>query len=75
MAPEFEGQGFATEMAEALVARAFASDEVQVVRAHTLPEANASTRVLCKNGFSKVGETVDPEDGLVWRWQRARALP
>jgi ribosomal-protein-alanine N-acetyltransferase len=43
---------------------------VRLVRAHTLPEPNASTRVLQKCGFVHVGEVMDPEDGRVWRWQR-----
>ena len=67
--PQHEGQGFATEMAGALVAFARSSPDVQVVIAHTRPEANASTRVLEKNGFVRVGEVVDPEDGTVWRWR------
>ena len=37
--------------------------------ARQLPEANASTRVLAKSGFRKIGEVTDPEDGLVWRWE------
>ena len=73
IAPEYQGQGYATEAAGALVAYAFGVDQVGVVRAHTLPEATASTRVLAKNGFQPVGEVMDPEDGLVWRWERQRA--
>jgi hypothetical protein len=38
--------------------------------AHTLPEENASTRALRRNGFLFAGEVMDPEDGLVWRWER-----
>jgi ribosomal-protein-alanine N-acetyltransferase len=68
--PSFEGQGYATEAAAALVAFAFASGQVRLVRAHTLPEANASTRVLLKCGFRHVGTVVDPDDGPVWRWER-----
>jgi RimJ/RimL family protein N-acetyltransferase len=41
------------------------------VRAHTLPERNASVRVLEKLGFAHLGQIVDPEDGPVWRWERA----
>jgi RimJ/RimL family protein N-acetyltransferase len=66
----FEGQGYATEAAAALVDFAFASGQVRTVRAHTLPEANASTRVLLKCGFRHVGTVVDPDDGPVWRWER-----
>jgi len=63
------GRGFATEAAAALTNYAIASGRVRVVRAHTLPEANASTHVLTKCGFEKTGEVIDPEDGLVWRWE------
>jgi RimJ/RimL family protein N-acetyltransferase len=69
--PEQEGKGYATEAAGALVAYAFSHAQVRVVRAHTLPESNASTRVLTKCGFRRVGEVIEPEDGLVWRWERS----
>jgi RimJ/RimL family protein N-acetyltransferase len=67
--PDHRGKGYATEAAEALVNYAFGDSRVRVVRAHTLPEPNASTRVLTKSGFRYVGEVIDPEDGLVWRWE------
>ena len=70
--PDHQGKGYATEAAEALVIFAFVSERVRVVRAHTLPEPNASTRVLTKCGFRYVGEVIDPEDGLVWRWEKSR---
>jgi [ribosomal protein S5]-alanine N-acetyltransferase len=70
IAPEHQGKGFATEAAAALVSYAFDSGQVRVVRAHTLPELNASTRVLAKCGFRKIGEVIDPDDGLVWRWEK-----
>jgi len=70
VADEAPGKGYATEAAAALVEYAFSDDKVRVVRAHTLPEPNASTRVLTKCGFQRVGEVVDPGDGLVWRWER-----
>ncbi len=68
--PSFEGHGYATEAATALVGFAFASGRVQLVRAHTLPAANASTRVLAKCGFRHSGTVVDPDDGVVWQWER-----
>jgi ribosomal-protein-alanine N-acetyltransferase len=68
--PDYQGKGYATEAAEALTAYAFDSGKVRVVRAHTLPESNASTRVLTKCGFRRIGEVIDPEDGLVWRWEK-----
>ena len=67
--PEHQGKGYATEAAAALVSYAFGSGQVRVVRAHTLPESNASMRVLSKCGFRRVGEVIDPDDGLVWRWE------
>ena len=72
VAPEHEGKGYATEAAAALTAFSFANEEVRIVRAHTRPEPNASTRVLTKCGFHRVGEVIDPEDGLVWRWEKSR---
>jgi len=71
--PDYQGRGYATEAASALVSFAFESGRVNQVRAHTLPAANASTRVLTKCGFKYTGEIVDPEDGLVWRWELAKA--
>ena len=70
VAPEHQGRGYATEAAEALVAYAFRSGQVRVVRAHTLPDNDASKRVLEKCGFQFIGEVDDPEDGLVWRWEK-----
>ena len=70
LSPDYQGKGYATEAAEALTAYAFSSGKVRVVRAHTLPESNASGRVLTKCGFRRVGEVIDPEDGLVWRWEK-----
>jgi RimJ/RimL family protein N-acetyltransferase len=66
----FEGRGYASAMALALVGIAERSGRVASVLAHTLPQASASTRVLEKAGLRLVGEVLDPEDSLVWRWQR-----
>lgn len=71
--PAEQGKGYATEAAQALTGFAFKHEAVWLVRAHTLPLSNASTRVLCKCGYRRVGEVLDPEDGLVWRWERGKA--
>ena len=55
-----------------MVEYAFRSEEVRKVIAHTLPDGVASQRVLQKAGFRKAGEVVDPEDGLVWRFEIER---
>jgi RimJ/RimL family protein N-acetyltransferase len=65
----FRGRGYATEAARALTTFAFRSGHVKVVRAHTKPDGEASARVLVKSGFQSVGEVLDPEDGLVRRWE------
>ena len=69
IALEHQNKGYATEAAAALVRFAFASGQVRIVRAHTIADANGSARVLSKCGFSSAGQVVDPEDGLVWRWE------
>jgi GNAT superfamily N-acetyltransferase len=66
--PGFEGRGYATAMATKLIALASQAAHVQMIIAHTLPESNASTRVLEKAGMRFVGEVNDPDDGRVWRW-------
>jgi ribosomal-protein-alanine N-acetyltransferase len=72
VAVEHQNQGFATEAAQALVEFAFRSGPVRVVRAHTFESANNSARVLAKCGFHALGQVVEPEDGLVWRWEKLR---
>lgn len=67
--PGFEGRGYATAMARQLVELASRAPEVRRVVAHTLPETNASTRILERLGMAFAGEVVDPDDGLVWRWE------
>ena len=70
IAPDYQGKGYATEASLALVDYALRSGRVRIARAHTLPTSNASMRVLTKCGFENVGEVMDPEDGLVWRWEK-----
>ena len=64
IAPPDQGNGYATEVADALTDFASSDSRAKRIRAHTLAEANASTRVLEKCGFKKVGETIDPENNL-----------
>ena len=69
--PDGQGEGYATEVAQALVDYASSCDEVRLIRAHTLPDAGASKRVLTKCGFQYVDETLDPEDGTVSRFEKS----
>lgn len=71
--PSYEGQGYGTEAAEALLAYAIDSGQVKVVRAHTLPQLNASARILTKCGFQRAGEAQDHFAGTVWRWEKRLA--
>jgi RimJ/RimL family protein N-acetyltransferase len=73
--PLHQGQGLATEAAGALMTFASNDGRVRLLRAHTRPTPNASTRVLTKCGFVRTGEVVDPEDGRVWRWERTDLSP
>jgi RimJ/RimL family protein N-acetyltransferase len=69
--PAHEGQGYARAMVPTLYALAIAHGASLVV-AHTLPEENASNRALRSSGFAFAGEVSDPEDGLIWRWEKRR---
>jgi RimJ/RimL family protein N-acetyltransferase len=73
--PAHQKCGYATEAAQALIAFAFGSGLVRVVRAHTRARNVASERVLAKCGFERLGEVIDPEDGQVWRWERTKEGP
>lgn len=68
IAPAYQGKGYATEAAQALIEIARREPKVRLICAHTLAEENASTRVLEKCGLRKTGEAV--EEGLpIWRWE------
>jgi RimJ/RimL family protein N-acetyltransferase len=66
--PPFEGKGYAGAMAAGLAARA-RTQGARAILAHTLREANASTRILERLGFARDGEATDPDAGTVWRWR------
>jgi len=71
--PGFEGRGIATSMAAGLLAVARRQDPTVLVTARTLPERNASHRVLEKLEFRAIGLVEDPEDGIVLEWHGASA--
>jgi ribosomal-protein-alanine N-acetyltransferase len=75
--PRHEGKGVATRMASSLIALAKEFAPAVVITAHTLPEENASTRILRKTGFELSGPRVHEEDGEIWVWrhQSATAQP
>lgn len=67
--PGFEGAGLGGGTATALCEMARVEGSSTVV-AHTLPEPSASTSILTRLGFERKGEVTDPDEGLVWRWER-----
>lgn len=69
--PGHEGRGFATAMAAELVVMARQNRPSVLVAAQTLPERNASHRILEKLGFRHVTTLDHPEDGTVWEWRLA----
>ncbi len=73
--PEFEGQGVATSMARKLVEIAVSQVPELVVAAQTLPERNASHRILEKIGFRHVSTLDHPDDGEVWEWHLVPSDP
>jgi ribosomal-protein-alanine N-acetyltransferase len=58
--PEARSRGYATEVAQALIARAFEQPGVQVVNARTADSNLPSARVLLKCGFHCVGPGTEP---------------
>jgi [ribosomal protein S5]-alanine N-acetyltransferase len=65
--PEARRQGYATEMVEFLVRRAFLFHPVQRIIAHTLKTNSTSAGVLLRCGFIRVGTGTEP--GTI-RYQR-----
>lgn len=72
IAEPFRGNGYAKELAAALIAQALADRSVERVIAHTLAEENASCAILRHCGMQMRGELDDPEDGKIWRWEIQR---
>lgn len=73
--PDYRGQGYATEMVKGLLNNAFSYPEVNKVIAHTLPDYNASVRVLQKAQLKFNGVLKDFEDEAeVWEWEITRGI-
>lgn len=72
IAPAFRGRGLATAAVHQMIARGFGDPQVRFIDAHTLAQANASTRVLEKSGFEIIGTLEDPDEGSIWHWRLSR---
>lgn len=66
--PDFERKGVATQMASMLINIAAAVAPGVQIMARTLPEENASTKILQNLGFKNLGRIHDAEHGAVWEW-------
>lgn len=67
-----QGLGHATRTARALVEIARTTNPDIEIKAFTLPERNASVRILERLGFKQVGEAQDEDAGRVWEWRLLR---
>lgn len=66
---ELEGRRYATRTASELVAIARNANPGIVIRAFTLRESNASTKILQGLGLRLFGDARDPDAGDVWEWR------
>lgn len=64
----FEGQGIASYTCKKLVAISKRTDPTLLITAKTMPEHNASTKILQKNGFEFAEIVQDHEIGDAWLW-------
>ncbi len=66
---ENEGRGYATRTVAALIEIARRHTPQIVLKAFTLQQHNASTRVLQRHGFQFFGDAHDRDAGAVWEWR------
>ncbi|MCZ2156092.1 MAG: GNAT family N-acetyltransferase [Bryobacterales bacterium] len=64
-----QGHGYASRTAASLVEIARSHLPGIGLKAFTLKEENASTRILRRLGFSKIGTAQDADAGEVWEWR------
>jgi RimJ/RimL family protein N-acetyltransferase len=68
--PAFRRRGYAKAILAALLERARADPSVRTVRASIRPDNAGSLATIAGFGFRKVGEQLDPEDGLEFVFTR-----
>ena len=67
--PHFERRGLGGAMARELVRIARAAAPAVPIMAETLAKESASTKILIRLGFERIGEIEDPQDGALWVWK------
>jgi RimJ/RimL family protein N-acetyltransferase len=68
-------RGYAREAVVGLMEWAAATGRVRVFRAAIAPGNLASQALVASLGFQRVGEQIDPEDGLEWLFERGAFKP
>lgn len=68
--PDARGQGYAVEAVRAAVGWAARTHGIQALRASVAPDNERSLNLIRKLGMVKVGEQMDPEDGLEHVYER-----
>lgn len=71
IAPAWRCQGYGREVVQAVLDAIGKVSGIQQICAHTLPEMNASSRVLTHCGFEKTNVVEDVDLGLIWRWEKS----
>lgn len=71
IAPQRRGHGFGTRAVGKLLELARVDPRISIVAAETAIDNPASQQILERNGFTRVGGRIDPEDGAVFCWQVA----
>ena len=61
---EKQGQGFGQELLLGMWRMIIKRDDVKILRYTVAPDNGPSVHIVEKYGFEKVGEQMDPEDGL-----------
>jgi RimJ/RimL family protein N-acetyltransferase len=69
IAPTYRCQGYGRETVAALSLGSLRLPGVKIIRAHTQPERNASSRVLAHCGFIHIGTILDSQHGPLWKWE------
>ncbi|MER3554597.1 MAG: hypothetical protein C4331_09685 [Meiothermus sp.] len=70
--PAYQGRGYASEIAKALVDWAWTQPNVRRILADCRPDNLASIWVLEKTGFVRTGTRWDEEDGKLIVWEHRR---
>jgi len=69
--PEKQGKGFGQELLVGMWAMICERPDVKILRYTVAPDNQPSLHIINKLGFLKVGEQIDPEDGLEFVYEKS----